>query len=296
MNSSQRKKIYISLGLLGGLAVWPLIEILLLLQNIFSDYLVFSLSIGAVFGIVMGAFFASSEGIFLQSKQRLIRGILRGILYGLAGGMIAALIAQFLLFSFGEYLSYSFTDFHLLVLPLSRALGWSALGAFIGIIDGVRIRSREKILHGAIGGFIGGLVGGLILEYIFLLFSSIPIARLLGLLIYGLLLGYAYHLVEERFAFGSLIILNGKMRGQEILIDQKSMTIGRNPNNDIVLHSYLNIADNHAYLELKNDNIFLNALHDKNKVFVNEQKISSWELKIDDIIRIGTAKLYFKIR
>ena len=73
------------IGLLAGLAAWPVAEVFLVLQSSFSTYFVFSTLLGISFGLVLGAFFGSSEGIIQGSVQQSMSGMTFGALVGMMG-------------------------------------------------------------------------------------------------------------------------------------------------------------------------------------------------------------------
>ena len=66
MSTLLRKAVFGLIGLLGGLAAWPLAEGILSMQMFFPSYLVFSSVLGMTLGGVMGAFFGSIESITLS--------------------------------------------------------------------------------------------------------------------------------------------------------------------------------------------------------------------------------------
>ncbi len=133
MSILMRRIFLCAIGLLAGLAAWPVIETVLLFQKNFSSYLIFSVFLGAIYGLLMGSFFGTTEGIILSIKRRIWTGMITGFLVGIIGGVMGFLIGQSSLFIIGEFFirsNYSFNNFGL---PLSRALGWAFLGIFIGI-------------------------------------------------------------------------------------------------------------------------------------------------------------------
>jgi len=73
----------------------------------------------------------------------------------------------------------------------------------------------------------------------------------------------------------------------------KVMTIGRNPDNDIVIKDPY-VSGNHARFYVKNDKLFVEDLNSTNGTFVNGKRISKVEkLQEGDIIEIG--RVSFKV-
>jgi len=294
MSSSAKRFIICTLGILGGLAAWPAAEVILLYQASFPSYLIFSLIQGSALGLFLGIFFGSAEGIISSDKTRGIKGIMTGAFVGLAGGAIGMLIGQAVLFLLRSTLFTSFRSFNFVGLHLARALGWAAMGVFIGMIEGIRALSGRKISVGILGGFSGGLLGGVVYEYLSFLFPSAFFARLAGLTVLGLLIALFYALIEKRLSPGVLRLLNGSLKGKEFFINQRRLRIGSSVKNDICLKNYEGVAERHAVIRFKRDDVHIEESKGENPVFVNDQKVKSRTLKYEDVLRIGSAKFFFK--
>ena len=295
MSTLARRLIICCLGVLAGIAAWPVAEVILMYQRIFPSYLIFSIVLGAAFGFILGAFFGSFAGITSSVKPRIGSGAITGALVGLVGGAAGFFIGQGVLFLAGELLFSSYKSFNRIGLPVARAIGWGFLGIFVGMTEGIRAGSLKKIQVGILGGFIGGIPGGFALEYSRLLFPEIIYARLAGFIILGLLIGFFYSLVEKRLAYGVLRVLNGCFKGKEFLIAQKKLKIGKSAKNEISLADYAEVADVHAVLLIKGHDLLLKPADPKFPVHVNEDKITEHPLKYEDVIKIGSARLYYKL-
>lgn len=295
--SSFIKRIFLCLiGMIAGLAAWPFAETAMIYQSLFPTFLIFSIVVGLIFGFFMGSFFATSEGIILADKSKMFKGMLTGAIVGLIGGIIGFLAGQFALFFIGDTLIHSMRRFNEIGLPISRAVGWSILGIFIGIIEGIRSTSMKKVIIGIIGGFLGGAFGGAISELIKQYIPNILIARLIGLLIFGFFIGLFYGFVEKRLSYGILRLLNGMYKGKEYLINQKKIKIGFSPRNDITLSEYNDINDYHAQVFVKKDDVYIKSLDKSSQIKVNDQVISENLLKFGDVIKVGEAKFLYKYR
>jgi hypothetical protein len=81
-----RRVLYLSMGFLSGIAVWPAMELLLAHQGSFQWYLSFSVASGALFGGVVGAFIGAVDGMVAGATRRAIEGALFGAGVGALGG------------------------------------------------------------------------------------------------------------------------------------------------------------------------------------------------------------------
>jgi hypothetical protein len=296
MSTLMRRVFLCLIGMVAGLAAWPFAETSLIFQEFFPSYMVFSIFIGVVFGLIMGGFFGTSDGIITSVKSNITSGAIHGALIGIIGGVIGFLIGQGALFLIGGMFMQSAKSYKTFGFPLSRAIGWAFLGLFIGMVDGIRSKSFNKIKVGILGGILGGFLGGLVLEYFRLIVPQIMLARLAGLIVFGLFIGLLYGFVEYRLSFGVLRLLNGKFKGKEFLISQKTTKIGASGKNTIVLDGYNKISDTHAELVMKGDSLIIKKENPKTIISVNDDKVDEHELIMDDVIQIGDAKFLYKFK
>jgi len=276
------------MGILGGLAVWPAVELMLSLQHLFPTYLLFSLSSGAIFGAIMGGFFGMIDGMIAGAVRRILSGAGFGVLLGAGGGALGFFVGQMLLFLLG--------DPEFLGIAVSRALGWAILGAFVGASEGVRRRSPRRVGVGIVGGFLGGLLGGAAIELVPYRLP-VEVARPAGLLLYGLLVSGMYSLVESRQSSGLLRLLNGLYKGKEFILNQRSICIGAWRGSDVFLSGYNRVAERHAEVKEAKGELALVALSEEYPTKVNDEQValdSQQVLKFDDVIQIGAAKFLFR--
>ncbi|GAB6091031.1 FHA domain-containing protein [Spirochaeta dissipatitropha] len=289
-----RRLIISCLGLLGGLAAWPLLQILLQYQTSFPSFLLFSLVSGAVFGLIFGAFFSTSEGIILKRLDRFFAGMAIGALIGAIGGAAGFLVAQRVFLFFGERLALSEGELQTFGYPVSRALGWAVLGTCIGITEGIRVQSRRKFITGIVGGFLGGLVGGFILEALRTIFPLAASATLIGLILLGISIGLAYSFIERRMSYGIFRILNGPHKGKEFILNQDKMSIGSSYRCHVLLADYDGVESRHGQLQTVDRELLLKPVGEDQEILVNDIAVSERLLKFEDVIKIGTVKLLYK--
>ena len=293
MSTGWRRVILLCLGILGGVAAWPLSELIVAAQGSFPSYLLFVAALGAGVGLLMGVFFGSAAGIFARVGSRILAGMIVGAVVGLIGGALGLLIGQAALFLIGGLFLNAYRSFQTVGLPIARAIGWAFLGIFIGAAEGLRAASGKKIGIGIFGGLIGGLIGGAALEYSRLyLPASLP-SRLIGLVILGLFIALFYGIIERSMAFGTLRVLNGRLKGKEFILNEGRIRIGRGRRNQITLEPYEKLADRQAQIRFRRGEALLTNLEPQNPVLVNDRPVKEHRLKYEDVLKIGSAKLFY---
>jgi hypothetical protein len=301
MSTGLRRIIISILGLLAGVAAWPLMELILSYQRQFPSYFQFSLAQGALFGVIMGAFFGSGQGLTAKERGKIVRGTLMGAAAGAVGGIVGFLAGQGLLFLVVRQAFTSYRNQQLIAVPLARIVGWAILGIAVGVSEGLRARSLKKTLVGGGGGLLGGVLGGASIEYLRTLYPELIYTRLIGFAVFGLLIGICYSLLERRVSLGILRILNGPRRGKEYSFAQNRLTAGSGHKNDIVLDGYSQVVPKHARFKVSGKDVYVQTLDEKEgdekgaKISVNEQPVKTEQLlKYEDVIQIGSAKLFFR--
>lgn len=293
MTSAIRRLIILGLGLLAGLAAWTVMELLVLLQAGFPSFLTFTLLSGALFGMIFGAFFASAQGIIAGNRRRIRGAALVGAGIGLLGGALGFLAGQGVLFLLGELVFARARERALVGLPVARIVGWAILGVVVGSAEGIRARSGLKLGMGLAGGLLGGILGGAAVEYARIILPGVSLARLVGLLLFGLLVAGSYALIERRLSHGVLRLLNGTHKGSEYILNQQRFTLGSGMTNDIVLSGYRNVADSHARIWTESGELRIAPVEGA-VLRVNDEEVSQSRLRYEDVVRIGTAKLFYR--
>jgi len=77
---------------------------------------------------------------------------------------------------------------------------------------------------------------------------------------------------------------------KEITLEKESTTIGRKPENDIVIDN-LAVSGNHAVIKMEGDKLMIEDLQSLNGSYLNSQKITQAELFNGDVILIGVHTL-----
>ena len=181
------------------------------------------------------------------------------------------------------------------MLPVSRAVAWAVLGLFVGAGEGARSRSPRKIGVGVLGGALGGLVGGALLEYSRLLLPVPAVSRLIGLVILGVAIAFFYGLIERGFAAGVLRVLNGRLKGKEFLINQRRSRIGSSPaQRDRARRATKTSRNGTPRCACARARPCWPRLEQGRPVLVNDRPVEEHVLKYEDVVKVGSAKLFFR--
>lgn len=81
---------------------------------------------------------------------------------------------------------------------------------------------------------------------------------------------------------------------QNFSLNKPTMTIGRNPNNDILIPDQT-VSGSHAKITIENGSFFLSDLGSTNGTFVNGTRVTNAMLKSGDLIKLGAANCKFQI-
>jgi len=273
------------LGLAGGLASWPFLEFVLWKQGSFPSYLLFFVAATLIPGLFIALFLGSAEGFISKNWSRAIKGALVGMAAGTVGGLIGGLSGQILL----SRILVWFPGRGGILEAAARTIAWAFAGIFIGMSDGVRSLSPRKIGVGALGGLVGGALGGFLLEMLSRSFAS-SLPRLAGLVLMGLMIGIFYSLLDWKYSFGVLRVLNGSQAGKRYRINQKKMDLGSG-NRTIIFNDYDGMEDKEVELRVDHGQITVIDEKMNNKLYVNDKATNKTTLKYGDVIKAGSVKL-----
>lgn len=99
--------------------------------------------------------------------------------------------------------------------------------------------------------------------------------------------------MAEKKLYTYILVDNGVDPEQLILWDTLEVTIGRNPDRDVVLTS-TEVSREHAAFKREGNTYCILDNHTGNGTFVNETQVIRHELKNGDVVRIGDAVFTFK--
>ena len=283
---------YSTLGLIGGLSSWTI------LQSGFHAFDILSASdilgmnfIWANSFIYEGALIGLGLGMFLQARVSLwyhhdLVHILSKMFYGAIVGSATGILC----FGLGQILQI------LYIAPIiCRLTSWTLLGLlFFFTTEYLSFHSRmfwPRIISGGIGGFLGGIIFELLMLYQI----SGP-EHLYGLILAGISISLLIGMYENRATSFALRVLTGKQEGQIFLLDQHKFTLGHSSRNDFVLNGYAEVCNLHAHIYKKDNQVFIENEEEGSEILVNYRQIDQQAMKKGDVIKIGTALLqYYEI-
>lgn len=293
MSLSLKRIFMAAFGLLGALVAWPALLALQSVQSRFPGYLVFSLVQGAALGMSFGAFFGSFEGVIVSSRPKAIKGFLFGAAFGALAGALGIMAGQLFLFAAGSGLWRTASSRNGAGLAVASGVAWAITGIIVGLTEGLRARSGRKLLVGLAGGAIGGLLGGAILSALSFMYPSEPLALLAGLAAFGLCLGIAWSIFENRFSLGTLMLLNGPLKGKEYSVLSKRTSIGSLSGRDVVLKGYPGVEELHATLRVSKGSITIEPEKAGARLLLNDEPPAGRTLRPEDVLTVGSAKFVY---
>ena len=92
-----------------------------------------------------------------------------------------------------------------------------------------------------------------------------------------------------------LVVQKGPHAGQRFVFSKAKITIGRSPENDIVLVNDPLISRQHAYIEMNHNDIEIINLSAKNPILVNGENVNKWKLTNDTVFMIGDTEFLIQI-
>lgn len=252
--------------------------------------LVTSLYIAAAAGAV-GAAVAAAEPVSQANYPRATSRAVTGLVFGVAGGLIGGLAAQLAGMTAGQYGPRlgNQQDAAMLVGLLGSFVGWGVAGFAIGIGRGYGF-GRGRMANGVISGIIGGVVGGLLVGLSAISFDSAAVARMLGLLGFGVAVGGAAAGTDETRRDIWLLVLDGPLQGADFTLYQGHIRIGSSQQCQIVLPGPM-VAPIHCNLDVDYSQILFTNLSREFSTLINGQRRDSGAILPGDVLQIGANLL-----
>ncbi|MBN1055183.1 FHA domain-containing protein [Clostridium botulinum] len=254
----------------------------------------FSSIIGGTIGAAMGI----GEGIYYGSKKRAIKygfiGFIIALFISFCGGFLAQSAYSSLLNDTTEYTSQVYLGF-------VRAIGWTVMGAGVGIAIGLIKPEKIRIINCVLGGIIGGFIGGFLFNFIAQSISiditdKGTVARAIGIIIMGTLIGLGIGLLEQFAKTAWLKVIRGEFEGKEYLVFKGITSIGNSGKNTIVLFKDKLVAPNHCDIVQEGNRYVLVDKGSPSGTFVNGVRITRHTLKQGDAISLGNSVLIFNTK
>lgn len=92
-----------------------------------------------------------------------------------------------------------------------------------------------------------------------------------------------------------LVVQNGPHKGQRFVFSKEKISIGRSPENDIVLINDPMISRQHAIITVANNEVEISNLSQKNFVLVNGEKVHKWKLTNETVFSLGDSEFLIHI-
>ena len=243
----------------------------------------------------LGLFMGIGEGVFYGSKEKTLKYAGIGAGLSLTIGFISGYIAQMM---YSEMLSDSSSG---ITAAFVRGLGWGIMGLGVGLAIGLIKPEKKRILYCSLGGLGGGFLGGFIFNYVTTIFSTGEddtgtVARAVGIIIMGLLIGLGIGLLEQFAKQAWLKVIRGEFEGKEYLVFAETTSIGNNGKNTIVLFKDKLVGPHHCDIVLEGSRYVLVDKGTPMGTIVNGQKTDRHVLKQGDAIAIGNSVLVFNTK
>jgi hypothetical protein len=236
--------------------------------------------------------FGIAESVVERSFRKAIwRGLLAllvGAVFGFVFDFIAELVYQITL---GICYQLGVRTHTNPAVWIARGIAWMVFGVAGGIVYGLVDRSGKKIRYGILGGIIGAGVGGMIFDPISFATKTGLLSRAVGFGLFGLATGVAMGIVESALKDRWLYVAAGPLAGKQFILYKPVTMIGSSQQCDIYLFKDPSIQPQHASIELRGAQTFLNA---QGQVYVSGQPARRRALTSGDLVQIGRYSFHFR--
>lgn len=99
--------------------------------------------------------------------------------------------------------------------------------------------------------------------------------------------------IERPAQKGSLTVVRGEQVNTRYELEQRTMTIGRAPSNDIFLND-MTVSGHHAETYVRDGTFYIRDTGSFNGVWINNENVADAALRDGDIVQIGTFCLLFQ--
>ena len=310
-------------GALGAIIAWAAMEPTSLMPN---EYARLSYGqnfvIGLISGLAIGVLLGVADALSGLSPRDMGKRVLLGAAFGAAGGILGLAFGN-AFYSIMEKIagpgpyaqrlpagvpgeaklaSESAPGFlSFLLLLFGRAIGFSLLGGFIGLSQGVATSNTRKMVNGVVGGILGGGLGGCIHEILAWMNAGgvanfAPWAvRLTDFALLGGAIGLFIGFLEEVRKQAWLTRMVGRNEGKEYSLYKRVTVIGRSEEADIPVFDDPDVSERHTSISAQGQRYFAEDLGSFYGTSVNGNKISTREpLRDGDLLEAGKTKFTFR--
>lgn len=243
-----------------------------------------------VIALFIGLLMGIGEGIFYGSKNKaLIYGAI-GAGVALVMGIISGNLAQWM---YASWLPDDPSDF---VSSLVRGVGWGIMGLGVGAAIGLIKPEKRRILFCSLGGIVGAFIGGFIFNYIMKFVSNDIVARAIGIIVMGALIGIGVGLLEQFAKSAWLKVVRGEFEGKEFLVFAGTTSIGNNGSNMIVLFKDKLVEEHHCDIVQDGGKYLIVNRSKQMGTLVNGNPVEKQYLQHGDSITVGNSVLVFNTK
>jgi hypothetical protein len=280
-------------GLLGALVGWGFAEPFFVDRSGSGSRVLNVLLIPSVVAF-MCVGLGTAESLVERSPVKALHRGWQALLMGAFGGFILDMFAE-LFFNIAQAVVYELGVRTTLnpAFWIARGLAWMVFGVAGGIIYGAVDRSSKKMRYGILGGVIGAGLGGMVFDPIAMVTHHGAPSRAIGFALFGLATGVAMGIVESALKDRWLYVASGPLAGKQFILYKPVTVIGSSQGSDIYLFKDNTIHPQHASIELRGAQTFLNAV---GPVFVSGQPARRRSLDSGDLIQIGRYAFHFRER
>lgn len=246
----------------------------------------------ALFAMMVGLALGIGEGVYYGSASKALLYGAIGMVISLALGFASGYLAQ-MMYSAALDANENASDF---LLAFYRGVGWSIMGAGIGAGIGLIKPSLKRLLFCILGGAIGAFFGGLIFNKICDWIPNDMVARGIGLVLTGLLIGLGVGLLEQFAKQAWLKVIRGEFEGKEYLVFAGTTSIGNTGKNTIVLFKDKLVAPHHCDIVQEGNRYAIVDAGSPMGTVVNGARIVRHNLRQGDTIAIGNSVLVFNTK
>ncbi|GHU57317.1 hypothetical protein AGMMS49975_22650 [Clostridia bacterium] len=243
----------------------------------------------------LGLFLGIGEGVFYGSKEKAVRYALIGAGISIVIGFGSGYIAQAI------YSGMLTDDASTMASAIVRGFGWSIMGLGVGVSVGLIKPELRRLLFCSLGGFAGGFLGGFIFNFAVNIVKfgendTGIVARAIGIVIMGLLIGLGIGLLEQFAKQAWLKVIRGEFEGKEYLVFAGTTSIGNNGKNTIVLFKDRLVAPHHCDIILDGSKYVVIDKGTPLGTVVNGMKTNRHVLKQGDAIAVGNSVMVFNTK
>lgn len=285
-------------GLCGAVLAWLVDECLFPDHYTYGSFMEMVLGMawwGCLISGIIGFSFGTVESLLNRQYGLALRKGFRWMLGAALGGFIGSGAGQMLY----SLLGGGGIGQPLLWQIIARTLGWTLLGAGMGMANGWMAGNKKRMVNGLIGGMAGGAAGGLVFDLICipLPYGEGSVARLVGFLALGGGIGALIGLVEHFRREVWLAAVSGPMQGKEFILFGARTVFGSSGKADIVLYGDASVPPYAFRVDVINDSSYRGTdLTGRGMVMHNNHSAQRFTLRNGDLIGIGKHLLQFRVK